>query len=177
MSALFGKVCQNGYVVRDIEAAMTFWTQVLRVGPFFYIPKVKTDWFRYRGADSPVELSIALANSGDLQIELIQQRNAAPSMYLHFLDRHGEGLQHMSYWTTDYQALYDRALASGFVVGHEGQIGGPKGRFAYFESAGHAGTVVEISDVSGGKGRFFQHIRKAAESWDGRDPVRVVESS
>jgi hypothetical protein len=176
MSALFGKVCQNGYVVRDIEAAMKFWTEGQRVGPFFYIPKVKTDWFRYRGADSPVALSIALANSGDLQIELIQQRNAAPSMYLDFLERHGEGLQHMSYWTTDYQALYDRAIASGFVVGHEGQIGGPKGRFAYFETAGHAGTVVEISDISGGKGRFFQHIRRAAESWDGRDPVRVVES-
>jgi Glyoxalase/Bleomycin resistance protein/Dioxygenase superfamily len=176
MSMLFGKVCQNGYVVRDIEAAMTFWTEVQRVGPFFYIPKVKTDWFRYRGADSPVELSIALANSGDLQIELIQQRNAAPSMYRDFLEGHGEGLQHMSYWTTDYQALYDRAVASGFVVGHEGQIGGPKGRFAYFESAGHTGTVVEISDISGGKGRFFRHIRKIAESWDGRDPVRVVES-
>jgi hypothetical protein len=97
-------------------------------------------------------------------------------MYLDFLERHGEGLQHMSYWTTDYQALYDRAVGSGFVVGHEGQIGGPKGRFAYFETAGHAGTVVEISDISGGKGRFFQHIRRAAESWDGCDPVRVVES-
>ena len=48
MSALFGKVCQNGYVVRDIEAAMKFWTEVMRVGPFFYIPEVKTDWFRYQ---------------------------------------------------------------------------------------------------------------------------------
>jgi len=176
MSLLFGKVCQNGYVVRDIEKAMAFWTGVQRVGPFFYIPKVKTDWFRYRGVDSPVELSIALANSGDLQIELIQQRNDAPSMYRDHLEAHGEGLQHMSYWTTDYQPLYDRALEAGFAVGHDGQIGGPKGRFAYFETTGHPGTVVEISDISGGKGRFFQHIRKVAESWDGRDPIRVVES-
>ena len=52
MSALFGKVCQNGYVVRDIASAMRFWTEVLRVGPFFYIPAVKSDWFRYRGAES-----------------------------------------------------------------------------------------------------------------------------
>jgi hypothetical protein len=50
MSALFGKVCQNGYVVRDIEKAMKFWTEVQRAGPFFYIPEVKTDWFRYRGS-------------------------------------------------------------------------------------------------------------------------------
>jgi hypothetical protein len=176
MSALFGKVCQNGYVVRDIEQAMKFWTEVQRVGPFFYIPSVKTDWFRYRGKESPVEMSIALANSGDLQIELIQQRNDAPSMYLDHLAAHGEGLQHMSYWSTDYQSLYDRAIAAGFVVGHEGQIGGASGRFAYFETVGHAGTVVEISDVSGGKGRFFQHIRKIAETWDGGDPVRVVQS-
>jgi hypothetical protein len=176
MSLLFGKVCQNGYVVRDIGKAMKFWTEVMRVGPFFYIPRVKTDWFRYRGVDSAVEMSIALANSGDLQIELIQQRNDAPSMYLDHLRDHGEGMQHMSYWSNDYQALYDRAIASGFVVGHEGQIGGPQGRFAYFESAGHPGTVIVISDISGGKGRFFGHVRKAAANWDGSDPVRVIES-
>ena len=45
-----------------------------------------------------------------------------------------------------------------------------------FETSGHPGTVVEISDISGGKGRFFQHIRKIAETWDGSDPVRVVQS-
>ena len=111
MSSLFGKVCQNGYVVRDIEKAMKFWAEAMRVGPFFYIPKVKTDWFRYRGIDSAVEMSIALANSGDLQIELIQQRNDAPSMYLDHLRDHGEGMQHMSYWSNDYQALYDKAIA------------------------------------------------------------------
>jgi len=174
MSALFGKVCQNGYVVRDIDAAMRFWIEKLRVGPFFYVPSVKIDWFRYRGMDSPLEMSVALANSGDLQIELIQQRNNAPSMYLDFLARHGEGLQHMSYWSMDYQALYDRAVAAGCLVGHEGQIGGPKGRFAYFDTSGHAGTVIEISDISGSKGRFFERVKVAALDWDGSDPVRVI---
>jgi hypothetical protein len=174
MSALFGKVCQNGYVVRDIDAAMRFWIEKLRVGPFFYVPSVKIDWFRYRGMESPLEMSVALANSGDLQIELIQQRNDAPSMYLDFLARHGEGLQHMSYWSMDYQALYDRAVAAGCLVGHEGQIGGPKGRFAYFDTSGHAGTVIEISDISGSKGRFFERVKVAALDWDGSDPVRVI---
>ena len=176
MSRIFGAVCQNGYIVRDIRAAMDHWVNVMGVGPWYYIDRVKTDYFRHRGKDSAMEMSVALANSGDLQIELIQQRNDAPSMYLDHLAAFGEGLQHMSYWTSDYQPLYDRAIAAGFAVGHEGQIGGPNGRFAYFESSGHAGTVVEISDVSGGKGRFFQHIRKIAETWDGSDPVRMVKS-
>ncbi len=43
MSRIFGKVCQNGYVVRDIEAAMKHWITVMGVGPWFYIEDVKTD--------------------------------------------------------------------------------------------------------------------------------------
>jgi len=174
MSRIFGAVCQNGYVVRDIRAALDHWIKVMGIGPWYYIERVRTDYFRHRGRDSEIEMSIALANSGDLQIELIQQRNDAPSMYLDFLREHGEGLQHMSYWSTDYQALYDRAIAAGFTVGHEGQIGGPKGRFAYFETSGHAGTVIEISDISGSKGRFFEKVKAAAANWDGSEPVRVV---
>ncbi len=174
MSRIFGNVCQNGYVVRDIAAAMKHWTDVLGVGPWFYIEDVKTDWFTCRGVASDVKMSIALANSGDLQIELIQQRNDAPSMYQEFLNAGHEGLQHMSYWSTDYQALYDRALSLGYAVGHEGQIGGEQGRFAYFDTQSHPGTIVEISDISGAKGKFFAHIRKVAAGWDGSDPVRIV---
>ncbi len=72
MSRIFGDIRQNGYVVRDIESAMKHWTEVLGVGPFFYFERVPVHDFRYRGEPSPVDLSIALANSGALQIELIQ---------------------------------------------------------------------------------------------------------
>ncbi len=85
MSRIFGAVTQNGYVVRDIHAAMDHWVNVMGVGPWYYVDRVKTDYFRHRGVDSPVEMSIALANSGDLQIELIQQRNDAPSLYKEFI--------------------------------------------------------------------------------------------
>jgi hypothetical protein len=172
MSRLFGPIRQNGYVVRDIEAAMAHWIEVLQVGPWFYIDRVQTDWFRHRGQDSTVEMSIALANAGDLQIELIQQRNEAPSMYKEFLDSGREGLQHVAFWSTDYQALYDRALGQGYRLGHEGQIGGEQGRFAYFDTGKEPGTVIEISDISGNKGRFFEHIRERARTWDGADPIR-----
>ena len=174
MSRFFGAVRQNGYVVRDLRDAMDHWINVLGVGPWFHIERVKTDYFRHRGQDSAVEMSIALANSGDLQIELIQQRNDAPSLYKEFLDTGREGLQHLAYWTTEYQAVYDRTLSLGYKIGHEGQIGGAQGRFAYFDTEAHPGTVVEISDISGSKGRFFEHIRRAAQDWDGADPIRPV---
>ena len=174
MSRIFGAVRQNGYVVRDIHAAMTHWIEVMGVGPWYYMEHVKTDWFRHRGQDSAVEMSIALANSGDLQIELIQQRNDAPSLYKEFLDAGHEGLQHMSYWSHDYQTLYDKALGLGYRIGHEGQIGGDKGRFAYFDTQAHPGTIIEISDISGTKGPFFERVQQAALSWDGTRPIREV---
>jgi hypothetical protein len=174
VSRIFGQVCQNGYVVRDIEAAMAHWTEVLGVGPFYYIERVKMDWFRYRGEPSAAEVSIALANTGDLQIELIQQHNHAPSMYRDFLNCGREGLQHMSYWTKNYQADFDRFVSLGFRIGQEGQIGGPDGRFVYFDTETHPGTVIEVSDISGSKGAFFERIKQAAAGWDGTRAIRPV---
>ena len=173
MSRTFGKIAQIGYVVRDLQASMEFWV-AQGVGPWFYMDPAPVEDFRYRGAPSEMRMAAAIANSGDLQIELIQPLNDAPSMYKEFLDAGHEGLQHMSYWSHDYQALYDKALGLGYRIGHEGQIGGDKGRFAYFDTQAHPGTIIEISDISGTKGPFFEKVRQAAINWDGTRPIREV---
>jgi hypothetical protein len=174
MSRIFGNIAQIGYVVRDIDAAMDNWVKH-GVGPWFYVDRVQTDYFRYRGADSDMQMSVALTNSGDVQLELIQQRNDAPSMYKDFLDSGREGMQHIAYWSNDFQALLDRALAEGYTIGQEGSIGGEQGRFAYLDTEVEQGTVIEISDISGPKGQFFQYIRDVAVNWDGSDPIRGRE--
>jgi hypothetical protein len=174
MSRILGNIAQIGYVVRDIDAAMDNWVKH-GVGPWFYVDRVQTDYFRYRGADSDMQMSVALANSGDVQLELIQPRNDAPSMYKDFLDSGREGAQHLAYWSNDFQALLDRALAAGYTIGQEGSIGGEQGRFAYLDTEVEQGTVIEISDISGPKGQFFQYIRDVAATWDGSDPIRGRE--
>ncbi len=173
MSRHFGEIRQNGYVVRDIEAAMRHWTDVLGVGPFFYIERVPVEDFRYREEPSDVDVSIALANSGALQIELIQPRNDAPSLWGDFLDAGHEGLQHVAYWTQAMDTELDRIAALGIEIGQQGCIG-ENGRFVYLLTEAHPGTIVEVSEVSGAKGRFFEHIAKAARSWDGSEPVRRI---
>lgn len=139
MSTIFGEVRQNGYVVRDIEAAMKHWTATLGVGPFFYIEKVPVEDFRYRGEPSDAEFSVALANTGSLQIELIQQRNDAPSMYRDFLEAGREGLHHLAYWTRDFDKAMKELEPKGYAVGQSGQISGPTGRFVYFDTETHPG--------------------------------------
>lgn len=34
--------------------------------------------------------------------------------------------------------------------------------------------MIEISDVSGPKGMFFEHVRSEADNWDGSDPIREL---
>ena len=99
MSRIFGAIIQNGYVVHDIQAAMRHWIEVLGVGPWFYVERLLVPDFTYKGQPSPVHISLALANSGPLQVELIQQRNDAPSLYRDFLNAGHEGLQHIGYGT------------------------------------------------------------------------------
>ena len=171
MSVFFGEIRQLGYVVPDIEAAMDYWSRVLGVGPFFYAERVPVVNFTYRGAPSSPVTSVALANSGAVQVELIQQRNDAPTMYRDFVQAKGSGLQHVAYWTQNFDADMARLSARGFKVGMGGEVGA-RGRFVYFETEYHPGAVIELSEVEGPKGRMFDLIRNAATGWDGSDPVR-----
>jgi len=176
MSKLFGSVRQVGYVVTDIERAMTHWSDTLGVGPWFYKEDVGTTEFNYYGRPSRLpRLSIALANAGDLQIELIQQRDDAPSLYLDSLRRSGEGAQHLAWWTDDgFDDAVRQLLSMGYVEGHSGRMGA-RGRFAYFVHPALPSGMFEISEMAGGKGDYFREIRRAADAWDGRsEPIRRI---
>ena len=171
MSVFFGEIRQLGYVVPDIVAAMDYWSRVLGVGPFFYAERVPVVNFTYRGEPSSPITSVALANSGPVQVELIQQRNDAPTMYRDFVQAKGSGLQHVAYWTQNFDSDMARLAERGFKVGMGGEVGA-RGRFVYFETEYHPGAVIELSEVEGPKGKMFDLIRNAAVGWDGSDPVR-----
>jgi hypothetical protein len=173
MSLLFGEIRQLGYVVHDIEAAMRHWVDVLKVGPWFYVERFPVRDFLYRGEPSDIAMSVAIANSGAAQIELIQQRNDAPSMYRDFLAKGPEGLQHVSTWPADYDATVERALQAGYRIGQQGAS--VRGPFAYFETEGdRRGTCMEIAAYTPTRKRQFEAIEAAARAWDGRDPVRTT---
>lgn len=171
MSRFFGQIRQLGYVVPDIEAAMDYWSKTLGVGPWYYNPRVPIVNYKYDGQSYEPHNSVALANSGFVQVELIQTRNDVPSMYRDFLQAGRTGLQHVAYWTENYDADLERLLAQGFKPKMSGEVG-ERGRFIYFDTEYHPGTVIELSEVAGAKGRMFDMIREASEGWDGSDPVR-----
>jgi len=173
MSRFFGEIRQVAYLVPDIEAAMDHWSRVLGVGPWYYNPRVPIRHYHYRGQNYEPHNSVALANAGGLQIELLQTRNDVPSMYRDFLRAGHQGVQHVAYWTEHFDADLARAQAAGFEVCMGGEVG-ENGRFVYFEDRSPLpGTTIELSEVAGPKGKLFKLIREAAIDWDGTDPVRA----
>ncbi|MGA7975527.1 MAG: VOC family protein [Pseudolabrys sp.] len=171
MSRFLGEIRQLGYVVPDIESAMRYWADTMGVGPWFYNPKVPIEDYQYDGRCYDVHNSVALANSGFAQVELIQTRNDAPSMYRDFLQAGHVGLQHIAYWTEQFDRDLAAMEARGFRVKMGGTVGA-NGRFVYFDKEMHPGTVIELSEVVGPKGAMFRAIHEASVGWDGSDPVR-----
>tara|TARA_R110000737_G_scaffold78494_1_gene110053 strand:- start:395 stop:934 length:540 start_codon:yes stop_codon:yes gene_type:complete len=171
MSTFLGPIRQLGYVVDDIEAGMRHWSEVMGVGPWFYNPQVPIENYLFDGESYQPHNSVALANSGEMQVELIQCRNDVPSMYRDFMAKGLRGLQHVAFWTKQYEADLLMMLDRGFTLKMSGEVG-VNGRFAYFAEEHHPGTVIELSEVLGPKGTMFDMIRAASVDWDGSDPVR-----
>lgn len=47
----------------------------------------------------------------------------------------------------------------------------------YFSTEAHPGTVVELSEISGSKGKIFEMNAEKSRTWDGSDPIRRIGNS
>lgn len=165
MSRRFGPIRQNGYLVDDLDAAVAHWTGTLGIGPFFVIPDVAMVDPVYRGRPCEARISLALANSGDLQIELVMQTNDAASIYREWLADGRLGLHHVGFFVDDIEA----ALAGMSPAPERLQYGR---NFCYIDTEAHPGTITELIQLDEGMRGLFDTVREAAVGWDGSDPVR-----
>ncbi len=170
MERILGPVMQNGFVVNDLGAAIDHWARVMRVGPFFVFDRVAFKECWYRGSDATdIDLTVAIAYWGEMQIELIQQRNQVPSIYTDFAARKGTGLQHMGVMSEDLDSDLARLKAGGILPVQHGTA--PGMRFAYVATDFHPGAMIELIEATPKVVEFFGRMRTAARGWDGRDAV------
>jgi catechol 2,3-dioxygenase-like lactoylglutathione lyase family enzyme len=167
MSRFFGPIMQNGYIVDDLDRALDHWVKVMGVGPFYVMPTVRMVDPMYRGKPCEVDMSVALANSGAMQIELIWQKNAAPSIYKEWLDEGRTGLHHVGFFVDDIEATL-AALPAQPERLQWGQ------NFCYIDTVCHPGTMVELIQSAPRMQELFGMIREASAGWRGDDPVRIL---
>lgn len=169
--AKIGPVMQIAFVPEDFDAALRYWTEVMGVGPFFLLENIALEEMRYRGQPSDCVFTLALAYWGDIQVELIRQDNAAPSIYRD-LPNHG-ALHHVCILTDDLAGAKTTALAAGAEILVEAKVG-EDGGVLYVDTHGYPGGLVEILQPASGSMDLFAMMRAAAACWDGSDPVRKL---
>jgi Glyoxalase/Bleomycin resistance protein/Dioxygenase superfamily len=142
------------------------------VGPWFVVRGVPQRVL-YRCEPCEIVLSLALANSGEMQIEVIQQQDDTPSIFTEFLAAEREGFHQLAYWTDDFAATMQAVKEAGWpVVWSGGEDVGT--RFAYVEPPGCPATVIEIMELTDTTAGMAKFVRDGADGWDGSDPIRVL---
>jgi hypothetical protein len=164
-----GPIRQLGNVVLDIDTAVADWL-TLGVGPWFVMRDVTRREGTFRGGPCEARMSLAFANSGNLQIELIAPLDDVPSAATEFRQAGRSGLHHIAYWTDRFDDAVAQALDAGWST-----IQTRGGRSAYFEFPGGQQPLVEIMELNDRTRGLTHSVRDAAQNWDGAtDPVRSV---
>jgi catechol 2,3-dioxygenase-like lactoylglutathione lyase family enzyme len=173
MTQPVGTLLQFAYVVPDIEKTLKYWTDVLGVGPFYMFEGLELVGHKFRGTPTSPNLALALANTGEAQIEIIMQNNDEPSVYKEFADAGGFGLHHVGYTPHDFDAEIEKYLAMGCEQALEASMDDGT-RVAYMDTTAHLGHLTEFWEPSEGIMNLFKLVEDASKNWDGKDPVRLL---
>lgn len=171
--AALGRPHQLGFVPKDFDAALRFWTQTMGVGPFFLMDRIRAEKLTFRGQPTAFEFSAALAYWGDVQVELVVQHDSVPSIFTEWRAEDRDGLHHLCMLVADLDEARAIAAQSNAEVLQELEVGGGASRIIYVDTGGGPGTILEL--VQSDKARMdqvFLPMQEAARNWDGRDSLR-----
>ena len=164
---------QSAWVVDDVEEAASRWTQSTGIGPFFiqeYTEGVLQETI-YRGKSSPITMKTALAQAGDMQIELIEPIGSFKSAYRDTVPVGKTAFHHIAIWSKDLEVDVARYLDAGFDIAARGKAGGLVG-FVYIDTSAVLGHMIELVEDKAAVRAAFKMITDASKNWDGMDPIR-----
>ena len=144
-----GKAAQIGCVVRDVSETIKHYEGTIGIGPFNVID-FRPEKSYVKGRTGAIYLKIGIAQlTPELSLELIEIVTGEP-YHKDFLEKHGEGVQHLGFMTDEYDAVLKRAEELGVevlmwaetIVPGMGQVRG-----AYLDTYDLVGVLVEIIEI------------------------------
>jgi methylmalonyl-CoA/ethylmalonyl-CoA epimerase len=137
----FSRVDQIGIIVRDMDKAIEYY-QSLGIGPFESMGITHTERRVYGKVVTDVKNVVRVAQMGQVQLELVQPV-AGKSIQSEFLERHGEGINHLGVFVDDVDREMDKLVQRGFrVIANTRFAGGGGG--AYFDTDRIGGVLLEV---------------------------------
>ncbi|MDO9109924.1 MAG: VOC family protein [Desulfatirhabdiaceae bacterium] len=161
------KVSQIGIVVPDIGKAVRNYSNFLNIKPWFR-SKTASNEAAFKGESFSLELDIALAFSGGVEIELIQMLTDRECIYSDIMKKQGGGLHHIGTMVRGFDKKLEQMKAAGIGVIQSGVIktvGGAVTKYAYMDTVSTCGIISEIieSRLAGipvFHNKFMMHIAR-----------------
>jgi methylmalonyl-CoA/ethylmalonyl-CoA epimerase len=107
-----------------------------------------------------------------MQIELIEQHSSGPSVYRDMFPAGHEGFHHLCSFTDDIDGESERYRRIGVDLIATGLVGDV--RFSYFDTRPGLGCITELIERRDAVTELFDKVAKAADGWDGREPIRFL---
>lgn len=166
-------IAHVSYEVPDIPAAVEQWVATVGAGPFFQLAdQVPFDQVIHDGAPAVWRHSAAFGQWGPIGIELQHTDEIGPGEILRSqVVGRGTAPNHVAYIVSDPEEESVRLTKHGFPQILFAQQGPVELRFHYVPLFGHA---IEIHKETEVVIDFFDMVARAAEDWDGSEPLRTV---
>src|SRR5688500_18394738 len=136
-SVVPGRVHHVAVVVRDLEAALTFYRDRLGLPVDLVLP-IESDG-----------VTIAFLPVGESKIELVQPTDPSTGV-ARFLESRGEGFHHVCIEVADIAAELDRLAAAGVELIDTAPRPGAEGPVAFIHPRSCNGVLVELIEATGG---------------------------
>lgn len=170
-----GAPVQIAYAVDDVDAAAAEWAVTRGAGPFFVNRHIAVTDVRYRGTRGAFDHSSAYGQWGSVMVELVQDHTPAPSPVADVVGPGGTGLHHLAFFVDDLAATSIALAAYGWPEALFAMTSSGQG-FAFHDATDALGHMVEIYEGTDRLRGFYAAVARAADGWDGTDPVREMAS-
>lgn len=145
-------IVQVAIVCRDVEATSKRWAALLGVNP----PAIHTTRpggevkMTFHGRPATGQAKIAFFRIGQLGLEIMEPLGPDTS-WREYLDKNGEGVQHIAFRVQDLEGTVKRVAGMGMPVSHQGRFDADTGSYTYLDSKALLGVTLELLHPDGKK--------------------------
>lgn len=173
MNVVGHPIRQIAYVVRDVRDAAERHAALYGSGPFFVAEHIALRRAVHRGVEGVLDHSSAYGQWGALMVEFVQQHDPGPSVFRELYPDGREGMHHVALIVDDLAVARARFEAAGMPVAlHAEMMDGFT--FLMMDAVERSGHFIELYEGVPALAGFYDMVRDAAGSFDGRDVIREI---
>lgn len=166
-------IVQIAFVVPDARAAAIAHSKRYGSGPFYLFEHYPLKVHRYRGAETPIDVTSAYGQWGNITAEFVQQHDDRPSAYRDLVKSGESRVHHFALYVDDLEAEMAKYEAQGAPAALYAEMMWGTG-YAIMDTSAQLGLMTEFYEEWTVK-PVYDELKRAAANFDGKDPIRTMD--